>query len=108
MSAPTEEEEPRIHIRITGYDARVVEQAAKALIKVGQKHGVTIHGPIPLPTRHNRYTVAKAPDIHRPTTQRLTLRTHTRIIIFTNFTTMAVNELMSLTLPSSCNIEVKL
>ena len=77
MAGPTGE---RIRIRMEGYDHEVLDRTAAEIVKTAQDNQAEVHGPIPLPTRVERYTVLRSPHIDRKSREQFEIRTHKRLI----------------------------
>ena len=77
MAGPTGE---RIRIRMEGYDHEVLDRTAAEIVKTAQENQADVHGPIPLPTRVERYTVLRSPHIDRKSREQFEIRTHKRLI----------------------------
>ena len=77
MAGPTSE---RIRIRMEGYDHEVLDRTAYEIVDTAQRTGALVHGPIPLPTRIERYTVLRSPHIDRKSREQFEIRTHKRLI----------------------------
>jgi small subunit ribosomal protein S10 len=70
----------RIRIRMEGYDHEVLDRTAAEIVKTAQDNQAEVHGPIPLPTRIERYTVLRSPHIDRKSREQFEIRTHKRLI----------------------------
>ena len=77
MAGPTGE---RIRIRMEGYDHEVLDRTASEIVKTALDNQAEVHGPIPLPTRIERYTVLRSPHIDRKSREQFEIRTHKRLI----------------------------
>ncbi|MBN9119181.1 MAG: 30S ribosomal protein S10 [Planctomycetes bacterium] len=77
MAGPSGE---RIRIRMEGYDHEVLDRTAAEIVKTAQDNQAEVHGPIPLPTRVERYTVLRSPHIDRKSREQFEIRTHKRLI----------------------------
>ncbi|VTR99615.1 30s ribosomal protein s10 : 30S ribosomal protein S10 OS=Isosphaera pallida (strain ATCC 43644 / DSM 9630 / IS1B) GN=rpsJ PE=3 SV=1: Ribosomal_S10 [Gemmata massiliana] len=77
MAGPTGE---RIRIRMEGYDHEVLDRTASEIVKTARDNQAEVHGPIPLPTRVERYTVLRSPHIDRKSREQFEIRTHKRLI----------------------------
>jgi len=77
VAAPTGE---RIRIRMEGYDHEVLDRTAAEIVKTALDNQAEVHGPIPLPTRIERYTVLRSPHIDRKSREQFEIRTHKRLI----------------------------
>ncbi|MCS6866433.1 MAG: 30S ribosomal protein S10 [Gemmataceae bacterium] len=77
MAGPSGE---RIRIRMEGYDHEVLDRTAAEIVKTAQENQAEVRGPIPLPTRIERYTVLRSPHIDRKSREQFEIRTHKRLI----------------------------
>ena len=77
MSATSNE---RIRIRMEAYDHTILDQSAKDIVDTAKRTDAIVHGPIPLPTRIERYTVLRSPHIDRKSREQFEIRTHKRLI----------------------------
>jgi small subunit ribosomal protein S10 len=98
----------KIRIRLKAYDHRILDQSAQQIVDAAEKTGATIAGPIPLPTKINKYTVIRSPFVHKDGREQFEMRTHKRLIDILEPTSRTVDTLMRLQLPSGVDIEIKL
>lgn len=96
----------KIRIRLKGYDHRVVDRAAKDIVDTAQRTGATIVGPIPLPTRIERFTVLRSPHVDKKSREQFEMRTHKRLLEIQNPTGNTIDKLKSHTLPSGVFITI--
>ena len=97
----------RIRIRLKAFDHWIVDQAASDIVRTAEKTGATVTGPVPLPTRRERWTVLKGPHIDKKSREQFELRTHKRLIDITESRTATVDALTKLDLPAGVNVEIK-
>jgi small subunit ribosomal protein S10 len=98
----------RIRIRMEGYDHEVLDRTAGEIVQTAQQTGAEVHGPIPLPTRVERYTVLRSPHIDRKSREQFEIRTHKRLIDIlqpTGKTIEALNK--GLSLPPGVDIKIR-
>ena len=98
----------RIRIRMEGYDHEVLDRTAAEIVDTAQRTGAEVHGPIPLPTRIERYTVLRSPHIDRKSREQFEIRTHKRLIDIlqpTGKTIEALNK--GLSLPPGIDIKIR-
>ena len=98
----------RIRIRLKAFDHWVVDQTASDIVRTAEKTGATVRGPIPLPTRRQRWTVLRSPHVDKKSREQFELRTHKRLIDIHSPTPKTVDSLMRLDLPAGVDIEIKL
>jgi len=98
----------RIRIRLKSYDHRVLDQSARRIVEAAERTGAAVVGPVPLPTKIERFTVMRSPFIDKDSRDQLEIRTHKRLIDVLEPTSKTVDTLMRLNLPAGVDIEVKL
>ncbi|NPA27181.1 MAG: 30S ribosomal protein S10 [Chloroflexi bacterium] len=98
----------RIRIRLRAYDHRILDQAAKRIVEAAERAGARVVGPVPLPTKIERYTVRRSPFIDKDSHEHFEIRTHKRLIDILDPDAKTINMLMNLNLPVGVDIEIKL
>jgi len=98
----------RIRIRLKAYDHRVLDQSARQIVDAAERTGAAVVGPVPLPTRIEKFSVARASFIDRDSREQLEIRTHKRLIDVLDPNSKTVDTLMRLDLPAGVDIEIKL
>jgi small subunit ribosomal protein S10 len=97
----------RIRIRLRGYDHRVLDQSVADIVETAKRTGARVAGPIPLPTRRERYTVNRSPHADKKSMDQFEIRTHKRILDIIDPTAKTVDELKKLNLPAGVDIQIK-
>jgi small subunit ribosomal protein S10 len=97
----------RIRIRLKAFDHWVVDQTASDIVRTAEKTGATVKGPIPLPTRRERWTVLRSPHIDKKSREQFELRTHKRLIDIVDSRPATVDALTKLDLPAGVDVEIK-
>ena len=97
-----------IRIRLKAYDHRVLDQSAKEIVNTVQRTGAQVRGPIPLPTRIEKFTVLRSPHIDKKSREQFEIRTHKRVLDIVEPTQQTVDALMKLDLAAGVNVEIKL
>jgi small subunit ribosomal protein S10 len=97
----------RIRIRLRGYDHRVLDQSAGDIVETAKRTGARVVGPIPLPTRTERYTVNRSPHADKKSMDQFEIRTHKRVLDIIEPTARTVDELKKLNLPAGVDITIK-
>ena len=97
----------RIRIRLKAFDHWIVDQTASDIVRAAEKTGATVKGPIPLPTRRERWTVLRGPHIDKKSREQFELRTHKRLIDIVESRTATVDALTKLDLPAGVDVEIK-
>jgi small subunit ribosomal protein S10 len=96
----------RIRIKLRGFDYRVIDQSASDIVDTAKRTGARVAGPIPMPTRIERYTVNRSPHVDKKSMDRFELRTHKRLIDIIEPTVQTVDELKKLNLPAGVEINI--
>lgn len=97
----------RIRIRMEAYDHRALDGSAKEIVEHAERTGARVCGPIPLPTRIERYTVLRSPHVHKKSRDQFEMRTHKRIIDIYEPTVRTVEALNRLVVPAGVFIKIK-
>jgi len=98
----------RIRIRMEGYDHEVLDRTAGEIVQTARDNGADVHGPIPLPTRIERYTVLRSPHIDRKSREQFEIRTHKRLIDILKPTQKTIEALnKGLNLPPGVDIKIR-
>ena len=98
----------KIHIRLKAFDYRLLDQSTKEIIDTVRRTGAKVAGPIPLPTRINRYTVLTSPHVDKKSREQFEIRTHKRVLDILDPTQQTVDQLMKLDLSAGVDVEIKL
>ena len=94
-------EEQRIRIRLKSYDFRALDQSAGDIVETAKRTGARISGPIPLPTRIERFSVNRSPHADKKSMEQFEIRTHKRLLDIIGPTAKTVDELKKLNLPAA-------
>ena len=97
-----------IRIRLKAFDHRVLDQSAGEIVNTAQRTGATVRGPIPLPTRIEKFTVLRSPHIDKKSREQFEIRTHKRVLDIVDPTPQTVDALMKLDLAAGVDVEIKL
>ncbi len=98
----------RIRIRLNGYDHRVRDHSAAEIVETAKRTGARVAGPIPLPTRIERYSVNRSPHADKKSMEQFEMRTHKRLLDIIDPTAKTVDELKKLNLPAGVDITIKI
>ena len=98
----------RIRIRLKAYDHRILDRSAAQIVETAERMGSQVSGPVPLPTRKEKFCVIRSPYIDKDSQEQFEIRTHKRLIDILQPTPRTVNALMGLNLPAGVDIEIKL
>ena len=97
-----------IRIKLKAFDHKLIDQSAVEIVETAKRTGARVKGPIPLPTRIERYTVLRSPHIDKKSRDQFESRTHKRLIDIIEPTPQTVEALMKLDLASGVDIEIKI
>ena len=97
-----------IRIRLQAYDHRVLDQSAVEIANTARHTGAQLVGPIPLPTRIERFSVNRSPHVDKKSMEQFEIRTHKRLVDIVNPTVKTVDELKKLNLPAGVDISIKI
>ena len=86
----------------------IAEQSTKEIVETARRTGARVAGPIPLPTRINRYTVLRSPHVDKKSREQFEIRTHKRLLDILEPTQQTVDQLMKLDLSAGVDVEIKL
>jgi small subunit ribosomal protein S10 len=100
--------QPKIRIRISAYDHKVIDASAKQIIDTVVRQGCELLGPIPLPTEIRKYTVNRSSFIHKDAREQYEMRVHKRLIDILNPNPKVIDALTNLNLPAGVDIEIKM
>ena len=99
---------PKIRIRLKAYDHRLLDQSAGEIVDTAKRTGASVAGPVPLPTKINKFTVLRSPHVDKKSREQFEMRIHKRLIEIKSPTSKTVDELMKLDLPAGVDVEIKL
>lgn len=97
-----------IRIRLKAFDHRVLDQATFEIVGTAKRTGARVRGPVPLPTRIERFTVLRSPHINKKSMEAFEMRTHKRVLDIVDPTPQTVDALMKLDLPAGVDVEIKI
>jgi small subunit ribosomal protein S10 len=98
----------RIRIRLRAYDYRVLDKSTADIVETSKRTGARVAGPIPLPTRIEKFTVNRSPHVDKKSMDQFEIRTHKRLLDIVDPTSRTVDELKKLNLPSGVDITIKI
>lgn len=98
----------RIRIRLQAYDHRVLDKSTKEIVATAKRTGAQLAGPIPLPTRIERFSVNRSPFVDKKSMEQFEIRTHKRLLDIVNPTVKTVDDLKKLNLPAGVDISIKI
>ena len=101
-------ENQNIRIRLKAFDHRILDQSTGEIVNTAKRTGARVRGPIPLPTRIEKYTVLRSPHIDKKSREQFEIRTHKRLLDIIDPTPQTVDALMKLDLAAGVDVEIKL
>jgi len=97
----------KIRIRLKAYDHRILDQSAANIVDTAKRTGAIVIGPVPLPTKKERFTVNRSPHCDKKSREQFEIRTHKRLLDIQNPTAKTVDALKKLNLPAGVDIKIK-
>lgn len=97
----------KIRIRLKAFDHAVIDKSTQDIVRVAQRTGAIVSGPIPLPTRTQVFTVLRSPHIDKKSREQFEMKTHKRLIDILDAKPQTVDALMKLDLPAGVDVEIK-
>ncbi|NIP30702.1 MAG: 30S ribosomal protein S10 [Candidatus Dadabacteria bacterium] len=98
----------KIRIKLKSFDYRLLDRSTVEIVDTAKRTGAKIAGPVPLPTRINRYCVLRSPHVNKNSREHFEIRTHKRLVDILDPTQQTIDELMKLDLASGVEVEIKL
>ena len=99
--------DPKIKVRFKAYDDKLLDQTVGEIVHTVRRTGAQIIGPIPLPTRINRYTVLRSPHVDKKSREQFEVRTHKRLLYIMDTTPQTMDALMRLDISAGVDIAIK-
>jgi small subunit ribosomal protein S10 len=97
----------RIRIRLKAYDHRVLDQSVRQIVDTAERTGAMVVGPVPLPTKIEKFTVLRSPFIDKDSREQFEIRTHKRLIDVVDPQSKTIDALVRLNLPAGVDVEIK-
>lgn len=97
-----------IRIRLRAFDHRVLDQSTREIVDTAKRTGAHVRGPMPLPTRKEKFTVLRSPHVNKKSREQFEIRTHKRLLDIIDSTPQTVEDLMKLDLAAGVDVEIKL
>jgi len=98
----------RIRIRLKAFDHKLIDQSASEIVETAKRTGAQVLGPIPLPTKKERFTILISPHVNKDARDQYELRTHKRLMDIIDPTDKTVDALMKLDLAAGVDVQIKL
>lgn len=98
----------KIRIRLKAFDHKLIDVSAKEIVETARRTGAQVHGPIPLPTKKERFTILISPHVNKDARDQYEIRTHKRLMDIVDPTDKTVDALMKLNLSAGVDVQIKL
>jgi len=98
----------KIRIRLKAFDYKLIDRSALEIVDTAKRTGAVVKGPVPLPTRIERFDILRSPHIDKASRDQFEMRTHLRLMDIIDPTDKTVDALMKLDLPAGVDVEIKL
>ena len=98
----------KIRIRLRAYDYKAIDRSAEEIVETAKRTGARVAGPVPLPTRIEKFSVNKAVNVNKKSAEQFEIRTHKRLLDIVDPTARTVDELKKLNLPAGVDITIKI
>ena len=96
-----------IRIRLKAYDYKLIDQSAQEIVDTAKRTGAVVRGPVPLPTRFQRFDILRSPHVNKTSRDQFEIRTHQRLMDIIDPTDKTVDALMKLDLPAGVDVKIK-
>ncbi|MCE2706821.1 MAG: 30S ribosomal protein S10 [Proteobacteria bacterium] len=103
-----QQQKQNIRIRLKGYDHVLIDRSAEEIVETAKRTGAVVKGPIPLPTKKERYDLLRSPHKYKTSRDQLEIRTHLRLMEIVEPSDRTIDALMKLDLPAGVDVEIKL
>ena len=98
----------KIRIRLKAFDYKLIDQSAQEIVETAKRTGAIVKGPVPLPTRMQRFDILRSPHVNKTSRDQFEIRTHQRVMDIVDPTDTTVDALMKLDLTAGVDVEIKL
>ncbi len=102
------QQKQNIRIRLKGYDHVLIDKSAEEIVETAKRTGAMVKGPIPLPTKKERFDILRSPHVNKTSRDQLEIRTHLRLMEIVEPSDRTIDALMKLDLPAGVDVEIKL
>lgn len=102
------QQKQNIRIRLKGYDHMLIDTSAQEIVETAKRTGAMVKGPIPLPTKKERFDILRSPHVNKTSRDQLEIRTHLRLMEIVEPSDRTIDALMKLDLPAGVDVEIKL
>ena len=97
-----------IRIRLQAFDHRILDQSTAEIVNTAKRTGASVRGPVPLPTRLEKFSVIRSPHVNKNSQEQFEMRTHKRLLDVIEPTPQTIDALMKLDLPAGVDVEIKI
>ncbi|CWO45099.1 TPA: 30S ribosomal protein S10 [Neisseria meningitidis] len=97
----------KIRIRLKAYDYALIDRSAQEIVETAKRTGAVVKGPIPLPTKIERFNILRSPHMNKTSREQLEIRTHLRLMDIVDWTDKTTDALMKLDLSAGVDVEIK-
>ncbi len=97
-----------IRVRLRAYDHGILDQSTKEIVNTAKRTGADVRGPIPLPTKIEKFTVLRSPHVNKKSREQFEMRTHKRLLDIVDPTPQTIDALMKLDLAAGVDVDIKL
>lgn len=104
----TEYKGQKVRIRLKGFDHKLLDQSTSEIVETAKRTGARLSGPIPLPTKIERYTVLRSPHVDKKSSEQFEIRTHKRLLDILEPSQQTIDALMKLDLSAGVDVEIKM
>lgn len=98
----------KIRIKLNSFDHRLIDETCQKLVDAATRTGASVMGPIPLPTKKERYTVNRSPFVEKDRREDFGFKIHKRLLDIIDPTNQTIDSLMHLDLPAGVDVEIKM
>lgn len=102
------QQKQNIRIRLKSYDHSLIDKSAEEIVETARRTGAMVKGPIPLPTKKERFDILRSPHVNKTSRDQLEIRTHSRMMEIVEPSDRTIDALMKLDLPAGVDVEIKL
>ena len=102
------QQKQNIRIRLKGYDHVLIDKSAEEIVETAKRTGAMVKGPIPMPTKKERFDILRSPHVNKTSRDQLEIRTHLRLMEIIEPSDRTIDALMKLDLPAGVDVEIKL
>lgn len=108
MSAVQVKNQEKIQIKLRGYDYRLMDESIRKIVDTCKRAGARVCGPVPLPTRVEKFTYLKSPHVNKDARDQIEIRTHARVVYIMQPDAATIDALMKLNLASGIDIQISI